>query len=241
MKKLIFIFCFIVISSNVLMAQEDESQSENDIQLSMNADLVSRYVWRGLLYSSNVNIQPSIGLSCNNFFMGAWGSYGLSDKYAEVDFYAGYGLGNLTLTVNDYYTENETDMDQYDHFNFNNETTNHALEGSLAYYFGDNCPLTLTGAMFLYGNDRDAEGENFYSTYIEAHYDWQTAGEYQWSAFVGGTPAEGLYADNAAIVNVGFSLTNELIINDKLTLPVEGSLISNPEAEDVFLVMKVTF
>ena len=62
-----------------------------------------------------------------------------------------------------------------------------------------------------------------------------------WSAFVGGTPAEGLYADDAAIVNVGFSLGKELIITDKLTFPVKGSLVSNPEAEDIFLVMKVTF
>lgn len=223
------------------MAQNETETTQNKVNVSVNADLVSRYVWRGLLYSPNVNIQPTLGLTAGNFFAGAWGSYGFSDKYAEVDFYAGYRFDNFTLTINDYYNENERDLNQADHFNWDSETTTHALEGSLNYYFGAECPLTLTAATFFYGNDRDADGENNYSTYFEAMYNWQLNDGHQLSAFVGGTPTEGLYAADAAIVNVGFMLANELIINDKFTIPVKGSLISNPEAEDIFLVMKVSF
>lgn len=241
MTRIISIITLLMISGNILIAQNEQESEESNVNVSLNADLVSRYVWRGLLYSPNVNIQPTLGLTAGNFFAGAWASYGFSDKYSEVDFYAGYCFGNLTLTVNDYYNENEMALTEADHFNWDSETTTHALEGTLNYYFGQKFPLTLTAATFFYGNDRDAEGENYYSTYFEAMYNWQLNDGYQLSGFVGGTPAEGLYAADAGLVNVGFSLGKSITINEQISLPVEASLVSNPEAEDIFFVLKASF
>ncbi|WP_291862460.1 TorF family putative porin [Marinilabilia sp.] len=241
MTRIISFIVLFMISGNILMAQNETETTKNKVNVSVNADLVSRYVWRGLLYSPNVNVQPTLGLTAGNFFAGAWASYGFSDKYAEVDFYAGYSLGNFTLTLSDYYNENELDLTEADHFNWDRETTTHALEGTLNYYFGQECPLTLTAATFFYGNDRDVEGENNYSTYFEAKYNWQLNDGYQLSGFAGGTPSQSLYAADAALVNVGLKLGRTIAINEQISLPIEASLISNPEAEDIFFVLKATF
>ncbi|MEA3504218.1 MAG: TorF family putative porin [Bacteroidota bacterium] len=238
MKKLIFLITIFILSSNFVFSQETENKSNSDISVSLNADIVSRYVWRGLLYSNSTNIQPQIGVSYKNFFIGSWGSYALTDNYAEVDFYMGYLYKNFTITINDYYTENEENLSQFDHFNWGNSSTNHVLEASASYFLGKKLPLTVTAATFFYGNDKDANGDNNYSSYFEAKYSFSSS-LYNFSFFVGGTPNKGLYASDAAIVNIGCSASKTISI-DNYKIPIEASLISNPEAENIFLVLKTT-
>src|SRR6056297_2632945 len=111
------LFVFFCLSFGVY-GQEEAPKETSKPSFYMNADVVSRYLWRGLLYSPNVNIQPTAGLSVGNFFVGAWGSYGISDKYAEVDFFAGVTAGNFMFMVSDYYAETETNMSAVDHFSW---------------------------------------------------------------------------------------------------------------------------
>lgn len=238
MKKTFFLLVISVVTISA-MAQEAKPEKDSNVSFYMNADIVSRYLWRGLLYSPNVNIQPTAGVSVGNFFIGAWGSYGISDKYAEVDFFAGFAAGNFMVMVSDYYDEIETDMTAVDHFQWGREETSHALEATLSYTFASSFPLTLTAATFFYGNDRDAEGDNYYSTYIEGSYPFSFT-DYDFTLFAGGTPAEGLYADEAALVNLGVSATKSVQLNERIAIPVSMSLVSNPKAEDIFFVIKVT-
>ena len=59
------------------------------------ADLVSRYVWRGLDVNQAPNLQPSITLSAYGLSAGFWGSYSL-DNYSnstysqEIDTWLSY-------------------------------------------------------------------------------------------------------------------------------------------------------
>jgi hypothetical protein len=129
---------------------------------------------------------------------------------------------------------------QNDHFNMRDTTTNHALEASLAYVLSENFPLTITAATFFYGNDRKPNGDPYYSTYLELDYP-VTFQNYSFNFFIGGTPAEGLYANEAAIVNAGFSASKDLKVTDSFSIPISASLVSNPKAEDIFLVFKITF
>lgn len=238
MKQLI-LSTLLVLSSMSVLAQETKEERATEASFYMNADVVSRYLWRGMMYSSNVNIQPRAGITMGNFFVGAWGSYALSDKYAEVDFFAGFSKGNLTLMVNDYYAEIETDLAATDHFQWAEDKTPHALEATISYTLGSKFPLTLTAATFFYGNDKDMEGNNFYSTYIEGSYPFRFSG-FDFSVFAGGTPAEGLYAQEAALVNLGITASKAMHVSEHFSLPVSMSLVSNPKAQDIFIIVKVT-
>ena len=67
-----------------------------DLSVSAGADVVSRYIWRGLNVNDAVNIQPALTLSVSGFSFGFWGSYSLSNNSGdntfgqEVDTWIGY-------------------------------------------------------------------------------------------------------------------------------------------------------
>jgi hypothetical protein len=241
-----FAVLFIAAPSATAFASDPKSSASDttsDVSFSFNADLVSRYVWRGLPMDLNANIQPYVSFSYKNFTLGAWGSYAISNPYAEVDLNLSYNIGAFTLSVYDYFNEDETDMASSDYFKFSDtDTTNtlHSIEGMLTFNGTDNFPVSLTLATFFYGNDKDDKNKNYYSTYLELGYE-HTFGDNNLSFFLGGTFAEGMYAKKAAIVNAGFTASRELKLSEKTSLPVSASLIVNPNAKDIFFVFGLTF
>lgn len=214
-----------------LMSQEEPAHS-----LEVGSDFVSSYVWRGLLYNGSPNIQPGLYYSVFNgkFTLGAWGSFSMADPYKEVDLYASLNLGKFTFAVWDYYTAPEFGQAKY--FSFVKKATYHAMEGSVVFNGSEKFPLQLTLGTFFYGNDMDPNGKNYYSTYMEAAYPF-TIGKQSLNVFLGGTPAEGLYATKPSIMNFGVSLSRSINITEKFSIPVTGSLSFNPESDDVFLVV----
>lgn len=230
--------CLAVIA--VTKSQEkvtDEIADESAFSFSTN--IVNRYVWRGLLYSANPNIQPTIGFAKGNLSLGVWGSYGIAVPYAEVDLYVSYTAGNFTFTINDYYTEDETDLTLHNYFNWDKAKTPHSLEGAVTFNGTESFPISITAATFFYGYDRDANGDNYYSTYFEIGYSKQLGGTLM-NLFVGGTPAQGLYHSKAGIVNLGVGLSKEVAITEKFKLPVFTQLVINPSAQDIFFVFGLT-
>lgn len=235
MKKSLLVSFALLCSAQLILAQENE----NNFSFDMSADLVSRYVWRGMLYSPNPNIQPTLGISKGNFSIGAWGSYSCAIPYSEVDLYISYTLGNFSISLNDYYAEYETDLSINRYFQWNHGSTPHALEGSITCNGPERFPISVTAATFFYGNDLDVDGKNYYSTYIEVGYTKQFS-QNQLNLFVGATPTKGLYANKAGFVNLGVGLNREIAITDKFNLPVYTQVIINPSAQDVFLVLGIT-
>ena len=225
-----------------LMTNSPDSTENDEVKISLNADLVSRYIWRGIPQCSNPSIQPYGSFEKGNFSFGTWASYGIAEPYAEIDLFLSYTLGNVTFTINDYYNEDETNYTFYDYFNWENDgTTSHILEGVISYEGPEDLPITVTTATFLYGNDKKdlIANKNYYSTYIEVGYavKW---GENEVKFFAGGTPAEGYYSQKAAIVNAGFSVSKNLKINDDLGIPLNASFIINPDRQDVYFVVGIT-
>lgn len=239
MKKLLLsLTTTLLLTSSIAVAQEEKQSSAVSVDYSV--DIVSRYIWRGLLYSANPNIQPTISLTAGNFSIGSWASYGMSQEYSEVDLFATYSIGNFSFTVYDYYNEFESKLDSADYFHWDRKTTGHALEGTLAWSGTESFPLSITGAVFFYGNDRDSTTlDQNYSTYLELGYP-VTLGDYNIDLFIGGTFNEGLYNDEANIVNVGFKTTKEIEITDKFKLPVSATFALNPAKEDIFFVVGIT-
>jgi hypothetical protein len=251
MKKiLLFVLCFtgllVVIPDNTLFGSSRMSSQDDStkvVSLSLNADLVSRYIWRGLPLDLNANIQPYASLSFKNFTIGTWGSYSVTSTYAEVDLYLSYDIGPFSLLVSDYFNEDETDMSLSDYFRFSDTDTSntyHSLEGQVTFNGTDNFPISLSLATFFYGNDKNDEGKNYYSTYFELGYE-HSIGENSLAFFLGSTFTEGYYAKKAGIVNIGLTASREIKISETSSLPVSASFIVNPIAKDVFLVFSLTF
>ncbi|MBK7629177.1 MAG: hypothetical protein IPJ23_00235 [Ignavibacteriales bacterium] len=57
-----------------------------DLSLTVSADLVSRYIWRGIDVNDAVNIQPNLSLAVGGFSAGFWGSYSLSNNPIDNTF-----------------------------------------------------------------------------------------------------------------------------------------------------------
>lgn len=227
----------LLLGYNLAIAQDENQNSK--VSFSYNVDIVSRYLWRGLLYNANPNIQPIVSLSAGSFTIGSWASYGISNNYAEVDLFLSYTAGSFSATLFDYYNEDETDLSAADYFHWNRKTTGHALEGTLAWAGTESFPLSISGAVFFYGNDRDGNLDQNYSSYLELGYP-VNVGNYKLNFFLGGTLNEGLYHHEPNVVNVGFKTTKEIEFSDKFKLPVSATFVVNPAKEDVFFVVGIT-
>lgn len=243
MKKTLLLIAFIsaLFCSNNANGSSLNNASDDSLSLNLNADFVSRYLWRGLLYSGNPNIQPYASLAYKGLTFGAWGSFGISTPWAETDLYLSYAAGPITFTVSDYYVASDDSLVNYNYFNFKKKETSHSVEGQITYTGPESFPISLTAATFFAGSDdNDGDGKSDYSTYFEVAYSSEISG-LPVKLFVGGTPKKGLYSTDANIVNVGVNITKTLKISDKFELPVFGTLAVNPNSEDMFFVFGITF
>ncbi|MDR1763483.1 MAG: hypothetical protein LBR64_05975 [Dysgonamonadaceae bacterium] len=203
------------------------------VEFSAGADLVSSYVWRGG-YGSGASFQPSLGFSAGAFSLGAWGSTDIyGGGYKEVDFTAGLNFGGFVVAVTDYWWSGEGAFKYLDY----GKTTEHLFEATVGYTFSEKFPLTLKANTMFAGADKksdDADKQNF-STYLEASYGFNVK-DIALEAGLGFTPAEGLYASEAAVTSISLKATKEIKISDSFSLPVFSQLILNPHTEGIFLV-----
>lgn len=238
MKKLLLsLTTTLLLTSSIAVAQEEKQSSAVSVDYSV--DLVSRYVWRGLLFNGNPNIQPTISLTTGGFSIGSWASFAVSQEYAEIDLFATYSIGNFSFTVYDYYNEYESNLDSVDYFNWDKKTTGHLVEGSISWSGTESFPLSVTLASFFYGYDMNKNQNQNNSTYLELGYPVKIA-DYNFDLFVGGTLNKGFYNDEANIINVGFKTSKEIEITDKFKLPVSATFALNPAKDDVFFVVGIT-
>ena len=216
-------------------------------EVSLGADLVSRYVWRGLDFGQSAAVQPTIEVGVGGFSAGTWGSFGITDANAnELDLYLSYAVGPVTVGVTDYHfpgvgldpgTESPSD-----YFNFDDGGGGHTLEPFVSYQ-GEAVPLSLTLATNVY-NDPD------YSTYLEAGYGFAVGGV-DLGLAVGavfaldsadGTQGSGYYAtsNDAAITVLSLTAAKEVPITTEFALPMFGQYIVNPETERSFLLFGIS-
>jgi len=251
-KNFLAVFMFLAVfllqmPGSLLRAQEKECK----VTLDLSADIMSRYIWRGLnLGGSSPSIQPALELGAGNFTLGAWGAYSMNPAIAhqEVDLYASYTFADLvTLTATDYFLPNEDTLPNR-YFNFKKDETTHLLELSAKIGGTEKVPFSLMVATNLYGADAKKEnGNNQFSTYFELGYDFQVS-ETSCSAFLGFTTTKfdpdkgetGYYGTGPGVINLGITANRDIRITDSFSLPVNASLITNPQAENIFLVFGIS-
>jgi hypothetical protein len=239
MKKISLHMLFaMLLAFSAARVRSQESDSFFGVDLS--ADLVSRYVWRGMNLSTSPAIQPTLGLNIGNLSIGSWASYSFSPELLqEVDLFLSYETNFVSFTLNDYYNPVDTLGSAGDYFNFGTATTAHTMEGMVTLNGPESFPVSLVAGVMFYGNDRDEEGENLYSTYIELSYTTGIGGV-ELVPFIGITPAAGYYGESFGVVNMGIQASRNITITDKFQFPINGSLVLNPQQEKIYFVIGIT-
>lgn len=222
-----------------LWAQENDATSTFNI----GADIYSRYVWRGLDYGSAPSIQPALEYAHKSGFkIGYWGAFNTTGTYNEIDLYTGYDIAGFSILFTDYFVpvSGVPSLKPERYFNYDNNTTGHLFEGSVSWGGTDNFPLTLLAGAFVYGCDKNDDGDQNYSVYTEAAYTIKTkAGDIQ--PFIGFTPYAGLYGNTLGVVNAGITMGKTISVTDKFEIPVTASLISNPQNGNIHFVLGISF
>jgi len=195
LNNLLFLF---IVFTQVGFAQEntvtnDTITDDKEKKLSVNVDIISRYLWRGQCWGGDyVAVQPTIEYAITpKFSLGFWGTtnfqseYFYSDGvtsykgYQEIDFYATYQLNDfLQIQLWDYYWPSVSRVDGVNNgfFNYGKDGVK-TLDAILYFDFSDGykLPFNLTISTLIAGNDfrYDNNGENpkqNYTTYLELGY-----------------------------------------------------------------------
>jgi hypothetical protein len=93
-----FLFLFIIFS-NCKINSQDNSLTVN---YGFSVDVNSKYLWRGLTYSTGSVVQPSAYATIDNFTAGIWSNIEPSlekDKYNETDIYFSYSYEFKKLKI----------------------------------------------------------------------------------------------------------------------------------------------
>jgi len=208
-KKLFRTFLFLLINTSAFA------------QVDFGADVVSRYIFRGLDFGNAVSAQPFLSFSTGDLKIGAWGSYAFSDGGSgtganENDLYITYSYENFSVTVTDYYFPEGLKFG----FFGNDTSAAHILEGSLSAEFTG---FSIMAAYNFYGFDQ----ENSY--YIEAGYEFFSEDDLNVSGFAG--LGNEIYvsdpADDLTLVNIGLTASKGAL---------SASYIINPDLDTSFLV-----
>lgn len=201
-------------------------------ELNVGVDIFNRYVWRGTEYGSSPSIQPTIEFTKGIFTIGAWGAYATGNThgagyFAEADLYASFAFKNgLSIGITDYYYPGTS------WFEFDKEISSHAFELNLGYEVGK---FSL-GANYIINDSRYGAGAEGGDLYFELGY---SSGPFK--AFVGGGDGWHTLNGNFQICNIGIGAQKEIKITDSFSIPLSGSVILNPNSEQLFLVVGISF
>ena len=181
-------------------------------EVTIGADVVSRYVWRGTDFGNAAAVQPSIETTIGPVALGAWGSWSISPGPAdasgnECDLYASTTVGPVGLTLTDYFFPAYAGIDSLLNLDI------HVFELSAGADVG---PVSVLAAANVSGDDDN-------STYLELTY-----GAFSLGLGNGAYSTDGEFAP----VSLGISASRDNF---------SASYIINPDQETSFLVFGVNF
>ncbi|NDV60075.1 hypothetical protein [Bacteroides sp. 519] len=231
--RVIVVVLIAVLGINTAKAQENNNQ----VDVSIGADVVSGYIWRGE-DCGGVSIQPSISVAKSGFSLTAWGSVGLeSSDTKELDLTLGYETGGFSIGITDYWFDRD-DEKKTRYFKYGAHSTAHIFEATVAYDFG---PVALNWNTYFAGADYTKEnGNRAYSSYAEAIVPFKLGG-FDFAAEVGLTPWEGAYSSGFNVVNISLGTSKEIKITYAYSLQAFAKLTFNPNQDKTYFAFGVSF
>ena len=209
---------FSVITLTMLISLSENKEASAQLEVSTGVDLVSTYVWRGVAYSGP-SWQPYLEAAAGNLTLGAWGSQGY-DGFQEMDLYASFSLGDLSIGLTDYYYPGSDYLDG----------DSHAFEINLGYSLGS---LSL-GANYIL-NEAAGAGSAGGDMYFELGYSGSAA-----DVFLGAGDGWHSGTGDFGIVNIGVTKSKEIKITDSFSLPISGAVIFNPDSEQLYILAGIS-
>lgn len=202
--------------------------------VSIGADVVSRYVWRGVDFGESMSVQPALTLGAGGFEIGAWGSYSISANGAdfnENDLWFTYTVttasgASIAVGATDYYFPSPGG----DGFSYKSA---HTLELSLAFSGPETFPLSLFAGLVT---DEDKP------LYLEAGLPLPVGDDVELGLHAGMVTAESAFYDTggAAVVNLGITAARDLQVTDSFAIPTSVSYVFNPDQDRAFLVFGIS-
>lgn len=243
MKNLLLLLFFLAIS----ICGYSENSGEMEVRKSnfhLGLDLQTKYVWRGMemmTEESTPVVFPQINYQNKGFYAYVMGGYSWNGKYSEVDLGISYTHKWLTIALNDYYYPTTTIVDDQ-YFKFGNDKTGHWVEGAIT-IAAEKIPFYLTLSNFFYGADKNLEGNQAYSTYIEVgtHYDFLE--DNRIALAVGAACNESCYngyEHGFGICNVELKYTHTVQLNNDWSFPLNVAYIINPIREKSFVNFSIS-
>lgn len=204
------------------------AQEEPKTKFDVGVDFASRYVWRGLEFSDSPAVQPYAELSSGNFTLGAWASYETGGQVVgqELDLYASYAFGPVSLGFIDYAFPVDGESDGYF------KMQNHVGEATLSFDGVEKFPLTVLLGVNVYNDDNN-------SIYTELGYPFKV-GETEMRTFVGAGNEMYTTDGNYKVSHFGLSASKAIKITDAFSLGVSASAIFNPDTDDAYLVFVIS-
>jgi hypothetical protein len=210
-----------------------QQAAEPDTEISAGLDLTSRYLWRGLVLSPGVSVQPFMEISGKGFTAGAWGSSTLHPhEWQEIDLYLSYEWNYLKFSLFDYFYFNDQDPTPH-FFDYRGNNTGHVLECKAAFTGTEKIPFRFLSAYNFYGNDPDR------SFYFEIAW-MRNISDIDFELFCGYTPNAGFYHESRkGFTNIGVCMVRNLIINEQIRMPLQIQLVYNPLVYKTFMVVTI--
>lgn len=212
---------------------------------STGADIVSSYVWRGILQDRTVagnptlgspNIQPYVSFTTGGLAIGSWASTSFQGNVKEVDLNATYTISPaLAITVTDY---NWSFANSKGYFYYG-KGTDHMFEASVTYTGPATFPLGVNVNTMFAGSDTLSTGKQAFSTYAELNYPINA----NVKVFCGASLFQSKNVYNTSgfsITNIGIRVNKSIAITDKFSLPVYGILGANLSNKDADGLSKPT-
>ena len=211
-----------------LKAQEEaEESSVSAISFDAGMDIFSSYVWRGSKFGTGPAFQPFVEMTAGGFTFGGWGSIssgGVEDL--EMDLYLSYDLDfGLSVGLTDYYFGNP-------YFTFDDKVSSHAIEANLGYEISG----VSVGANYFINNSEDGAGAGAGDMYFELGYSFP-----QFGVAVGAGDGWHTTTGEFEVCNISISTEKEIEITDRFSLPLSGSVILNPQTEQFYVVVGISF
>lgn len=204
----------------MITAVNTDKVAAQEVSFNTGVDFYSTYVFRGVAFSGP-SIQPYVELEAGNFTIGGWGSQGY-DGFQEMDLFAAYEFDfGLSIGFTDYYYPGS------DYF----DGDSHAFEINTGLDIGN---FSLSANMVL--NEAEEAGSAGGDLYFEAGFSLGTA-----DLFFGAGDGWHSMDGEFNLVNIGVSTTKEIKITDTFSVPLSGALILNPDSEQFYVVVGISF
>jgi hypothetical protein len=183
LTRSLFVSLFALCIGSLMMMPAPPAKAQS---VSVGADVVNRYIWRGQVLSTGASVQPSLSFSQSGFTIGSWGSFSTAGPSAgaggdELDLYASYSFdlganGSFSVGVTDYFFPDQSNgppansgFFDYDTDELDRSVSGHVIEPNVSYTGPESLPISLYGAINAWGTAGN-------EVWLEASYPFSVSG-----------------------------------------------------------------